>query len=132
MTTDFHKGSGWNRTHIGWCWGGMTVQGLLPYYYNRVATKNRTQVLDRCYYNSMACTNQPMQLQSASFPCSSTPNVITDDSSELWRPIKEGRYSFHVVAEIPSPVNTSAIDFLKKIDKQGCWGAAQLIKLNAY
>lgn len=56
MTTEFAKGSGWNRSRIGWCWGGMTVQGLLPYYYNRVTAPNRTQVLDRCRYNSMADT----------------------------------------------------------------------------
>ncbi len=56
MTTEFAKGSGWNRSRIGWCWGGMTVQGLLPYYYNRVTAPNRTQVLDRCVYNTMADT----------------------------------------------------------------------------
>ena len=69
MTTEFGKGSGWNRTKIGWCWGGMTVQGLLPYYYNRVSAANRTQMLDRCVYNSMADTpdcmcvfNQPISM----------------------------------------------------------------------
>ncbi len=44
------------------------------------------------------------------------------------------RLGFHVV-EVPTPVNTSAIrfDFLReKIDKNGCCGAAELIKLTAY
>lgn len=44
------------------------------------------------------------------------------------------KLGYHVV-EVPTPVNTSAIrfDFLReKIDKNGCCGAAELIKLNAY
>lgn len=44
------------------------------------------------------------------------------------------KLGYHVV-EVPTPVNTSAIrfDFLReKIDRNGCCGAAELIKLNAY
>jgi hypothetical protein len=36
----------------------MTVQGVLPYYYNKVTTANRSLVLDRCSYNAMADTEQ--------------------------------------------------------------------------
>jgi hypothetical protein len=34
----------------------MTVQGVLPYYYNRIAPPGRSQIVDRCYYNTMADT----------------------------------------------------------------------------
>jgi hypothetical protein len=54
MTTEFRKGTGWNRTRIGWFWGGMTVQGVLPYYYNLITQPGRTQIVDRCFYNTMA------------------------------------------------------------------------------
>lgn len=54
MTTIFAKGSGWNRSRIGWFWGGMTVQGVLPYYYNLITHPGRTQIVDRCFYNTMA------------------------------------------------------------------------------
>ena len=56
MTTGFFKGSGWNRSHIGWFWGGMTVQGILPYYYNLVTLPGRSAKVDRCVYNTMADT----------------------------------------------------------------------------
>jgi len=56
MNTEFAKGGAWNRTKIGWFWGGMTVQGVLPYYYNRVTTPGRSETIDRCYYNTMADT----------------------------------------------------------------------------
>jgi hypothetical protein len=56
MTTGFFEGSGWNRSAIGWFWGGMTVQGVLPFYYNAVTTPGRSQKVDRCIYNSMADT----------------------------------------------------------------------------
>lgn len=53
MSTDFVPRKGWNGSEIGWFFGGMTVQGLLPYYYNRVTTPGRSMVIDRCLYNSM-------------------------------------------------------------------------------
>ena len=56
MTTGFYEGSGWNHSSIGWFWGGMTVQGVLPYYYNAVTAPGRSQKVDRCVYNSMADT----------------------------------------------------------------------------
>lgn len=56
MNTEFAKGGAWNRSRIGWFWGGMTVQGVLPYYYNRIAQPGRSQIVDRCYYNTMADT----------------------------------------------------------------------------
>lgn len=58
MTTKFVSGGAWNGTKIGWFWGGMTVQGILPYYYNRVTTPNvyRRKIVDRCVYNTMADT----------------------------------------------------------------------------
>ena len=60
MTTEFTQGGAWNRSKIGWFWGGMTVQGLLPYYYNAVTTPGRSQIVDRCYYNTMADTDDCM------------------------------------------------------------------------
>jgi hypothetical protein len=72
MTTEFKKHHGWNSSHIGWFWGGMTVQGILPYYYNRITTPGRSKIVDRCYYNTMAdtpeCSVQTLdQLKSAHF-----------------------------------------------------------------
>lgn len=50
MTTEFRSGSAWNGSKIGWFWGGMTVQGILPYYYNLITSKGRAQIVDRCTY----------------------------------------------------------------------------------
>lgn len=50
MTTEFRRGSAWNGSKIGWFWGGMTVQGVLPYYYNLITAKGRAQIVDRCTY----------------------------------------------------------------------------------
>lgn len=63
MGYDFRKNHGWNGSHIGWYWGGMTVQGLLPFYYHRISAPNRTAVADRCLFNTMADTP----------PCEATP-----------------------------------------------------------
>ncbi len=58
MTTEFKKYHGWNSSHIGWFWGGMTVQGILPYYYQKVSSPSRILLVDRCYYNTMADTDE--------------------------------------------------------------------------
>jgi lipopolysaccharide biosynthesis glycosyltransferase len=58
LTKEFRKGKGWDSSKIGWFWGGMTVQGVLPYYYNTLSQTKayRSQKIDRCIYNTMADT----------------------------------------------------------------------------
>lgn len=63
MTTEFKQGGAWNGSKIGWFWGGMTIQGILPYYYNRVTTPGRRLIIDRCTYNTMADTPECLQKQ---------------------------------------------------------------------
>lgn len=55
MTVPFVLFQGWNASHVGWYWGGMTIQGVLPYYYYRISP-GRILKLDRCIYNTMADT----------------------------------------------------------------------------
>ena len=62
---DFRPGTGWGGQKIGWCWGGRTVQGLLPYYYHRVAPPNASLAIDNCRYNGMA--NEPRNCSSVAF-----------------------------------------------------------------
>jgi len=50
---DFGKGSGWGGSHIGNFWGGMTIQGLVPYFVVKVAPLGFAEEIDRCVYNQM-------------------------------------------------------------------------------
>ena len=50
---DFRSGSGWGGTGAGTYWGGMTIQGLLPYFFETVRP-GRGRDLDECVYNNMA------------------------------------------------------------------------------
>jgi hypothetical protein len=47
--------SGWNGTGVGHWWGGATFQGIVPYYYYKVANRDRFPPLevDRCIYDNM-------------------------------------------------------------------------------
>ena len=56
LTTEFVLDRGWNNSGVGWYWGGMTIQGLLPYYYYLVTSPKRIKMVDRCLYNTMADT----------------------------------------------------------------------------
>ena len=49
---DFRSGSGWGGTGAGSYWGGMTIQGLLAYYY-RILHPGEGRELRRCVYNNM-------------------------------------------------------------------------------
>ena len=46
------SGRGWKNSGIGWVYGGRTVQGVVPYYYLKVAVGDETE-FDRCKYNNM-------------------------------------------------------------------------------
>lgn len=98
MTTEFRKYRGWNASHIGWYWGGMTVQGILPYYYHRLSAPNRSLIVDRCEYNSMADTPDCLRpsildLRSAHFTVCQKPwgcwmrmrdNPLCHDLHQTW------------------------------------------------
>lgn len=98
MNTEFRKYHGWNSSHIGWYWGGMTVQGILPYYYHRLSDPSRTHIVNRCYYNTMADTEECMwqfvqNVKSAHFTVCQKPwgcwmsmkdNVLCHDLHQTW------------------------------------------------
>lgn len=50
---DFRYNGGWGGSGYGDFYGGMTVQGIVPYFYD-VVRPNTAVELDRCYYNTMA------------------------------------------------------------------------------
>uniref|UniRef100_A0A7S3HGE2 Uncharacterized protein n=1 Tax=Spumella elongata TaxID=89044 RepID=A0A7S3HGE2_9STRA len=47
-----HGAKGWEGSHIGNFWGGQTIQGIMPYYYN-IVHPERALELNRCEYNCM-------------------------------------------------------------------------------
>ena len=52
---DFQEGKGWGGKHVGPFYGSMTVQGILPYYYD-VLHPGESVDLNRCIYDQM-CDN---------------------------------------------------------------------------
>lgn len=50
---DYGKGQGWGGSRIGNFWGGMTIQGLVPYFVVKVAPPAFSEEVDRCVYNQM-------------------------------------------------------------------------------
>lgn len=108
MTTEFRKGKGWNSSQIGWFWGGMTVQGVLPYYYNRVTTPNRSARVNRCLYNTMAdtedCTKQTLnEIKTVHFTVCQKPwqcyrawiNSLCGDLHRRWFELRKKAEAFY-------------------------------------
>jgi hypothetical protein len=50
---DFRNGTGWGGV-VGPFYGAMTIQGILPYYYDYLKGGNKSVELNRCVYNNMA------------------------------------------------------------------------------
>jgi hypothetical protein len=48
---NFVGGKGWGGV-VGWFYGGLTIQGILPYYYDLLHPGNVVE-LNRCIYNNM-------------------------------------------------------------------------------
>lgn len=106
MTTEFRKYHGWNASNIGWYWGGMTVQGILPYYYHKITTPGRSAIVDRCYYNTMAdtpeCSNQTLpELKSAHFTVCQKPwGCFLQVGSPLCRALHQRWFELRAEAEV--------------------------------
>ena len=112
MTVEFRSGSAWNGTKIGWFWGGMTVQGILPYYYNLITEPNRSYRVNRCIYNTMVdvpeCKVQRVnELKSAHFTVCQKPwgcfkyydSPLCGNLHEQWfklRKLTEEYYSMNI------------------------------------
>lgn len=47
-----HGPKGWENSHIGNFWGGQTIQGIMPYFYN-IVHPDKGLELNRCIYNCM-------------------------------------------------------------------------------
>eukprot|EP00928_Gymnodinium_smaydae_P049385 TRINITY_DN3312_c0_g2_i1.p1 TRINITY_DN3312_c0_g2~~TRINITY_DN3312_c0_g2_i1.p1 ORF type:complete len:533 (+),score=104.11 TRINITY_DN3312_c0_g2_i1:24-1601(+) len=62
---DWRGGGAWGGTGIGYCYGGPTYQGVVPYYFNKVhSRKDAFVVLDSCVWNNMAVsTNLAKRVQ---------------------------------------------------------------------
>ncbi|KAJ1450171.1 hypothetical protein M885DRAFT_533074 [Pelagophyceae sp. CCMP2097] len=45
-------GGGWEKSGVGYWWGGNTIQGLLPYFFSRPDSPKAREV-DRCVYDNM-------------------------------------------------------------------------------
>jgi hypothetical protein len=46
------RGRAWGGKNVGWCWGGQTFQGVVPYYFKYI--HNSTfEPLDNWHYNNM-------------------------------------------------------------------------------
>jgi hypothetical protein len=53
LTESFAPGKGWGGSGVGGFWGGMTFQGLVPYFYKH-KHPGRGGEINRCRYNNMA------------------------------------------------------------------------------
>ena len=52
---DYRENYGWGGSRVGPFYGGLTVQGILPYYYD-ILHKDQSVDLNRCVYDQM-CDN---------------------------------------------------------------------------
>lgn len=61
----WYSGTGWERSGVGWVYGGPTVQGLLPYYFTKVAPLSASMAVSVCHYNHMGslprCVDTPIE-----------------------------------------------------------------------
>jgi hypothetical protein len=54
----WYSGTGWEHSGVGWVYGGPTIQGLMPYYFTKVAPINASMALSVCHYNNMGNTER--------------------------------------------------------------------------
>jgi len=131
MTKEFMMGSGWNGSKIGWFWGGMTVQGVLPYYYNAgnipgqsaLTAYGRRVIVDRCIYNTMADSDECQKteiskIKTAHFTVCQKPwtcytshvNALCAQLHKEWFQLRREAESYYGIA----PVQDACLNRYKK------------------
>eukprot|EP00040_Diaphanoeca_grandis_P018596 m.97848 g.97848 ORF g.97848 m.97848 type:complete len:399 (+) comp27015_c0_seq1:273-1469(+) len=61
---DWRPGTGWEGLKIGYHWGGVTIQGILPYYFGTKAPQGWWKQIDNCVYNNMNTDNCQINSQA--------------------------------------------------------------------
>jgi hypothetical protein len=87
-------GGGWEKSGVGYAWGGPTVQGLTAYYFYRVAAPTRSMEVDMCVWNNMGderCRDKAEDIRNSHFTvcpkpwtCSSPGTPACTISSGRW------------------------------------------------
>jgi hypothetical protein len=85
---DYHVQGGWGKK-VGPFYGGMTIQGLLPYFYEHLHPEHAVE-LNRCVYNNMS-DNPMVKLQKKFDRCRTDQDTCEDCR---FRP-KEDVVTFH-------------------------------------
>ena len=93
---DFRSGTGW-KGKVGWCYGGRTIQGLLPYWYLYGGGVSRGTQMWRCHTNNMVNSDEcksvpPQDVISNHFTggctkpwhCGHTPHPLCKNFTETW------------------------------------------------
>lgn len=63
-------GGGWEKSRVGYAWGGATVQGLVAYYFYKVADPSRSYNANMCIWNNMgdkSCANNATDIRNSHF-----------------------------------------------------------------
>jgi len=71
---DFRRPGGWGGSGIGNFWGGMTIQGLVPYFYTELASPRASLEVNRCLYNQMVDAAGDPTSRSSALAKMSVPN----------------------------------------------------------
>jgi len=85
---DYDPRTGWKNSGVGGgTYGGLTVQGLLPYYFLHALNGTASREIDRCRYNNM----QQVQRCKDYAVEEVTSNHFTGDCTKPWQCIAAGR-----------------------------------------
>ena len=68
---NFQPGSAWGAKNIGWCYGGQTYQGLIPYYFKHLHKGGKSwQAVDSLVYNNMVTATNDEKKEQKDTPIS--------------------------------------------------------------
>lgn len=114
---DFRSGTGWKGARIGWGWGGMTIQGIISYYYNIEAPPRSFFELDHCRVNAMTTTQDCKSTEweeiesihftscQKPFSCRGTKTGLCGRMTKAWWDVRR-----HLEARLGLEVTDSNID----------------------
>jgi hypothetical protein len=90
---DFRSGTAWGGSHIGWCYGGQTFQGLIPFYYQKSGKKKEGSftAVDSCIYNNMVASTNDEKREQEKVPIEEIKTVHFTVCQKPWSCYGSGR-----------------------------------------
>eukprot|EP00854_Cymbomonas_tetramitiformis_P028827 gene28827-35800_t len=85
-----YDGSGWEGSRIGFNYGGETIQGVVPFFFQKKMPTNSSLIVDMCVYNNMGDSDRCKAMEPTKV-VTQKPGILYQAVAGLKKPLPDGQ-----------------------------------------